>query len=99
MFESSIITAIQERRLLEMTYSGENRIIEPHTLGYLAGKHQLLAWQIRNLNDELIGEEWRIFTVSKITYLNMTTRHFPGKRTSPFNRHVRWDEIISSVHI
>ena len=80
-----IATAIGKKRILRLIYNGEERFIEPHTLGTSSkGNILISAWQIT-------GKEpgWRTFNLIDIENLSITQETFVGPRdgftTAPTN--------------
>ena len=76
-----IINAIQNRRLLEFTYKGHLRIVEPHTFGVFGnGNEILVSYQIDGTSDSGGVPDWRPFTFSKIQDLKILNETFSGTR-------------------
>jgi predicted DNA-binding transcriptional regulator YafY len=44
MWNSIITEAIKNKQLIEVAYTQEVRLVEPHVLGYKNAKLELLAW-------------------------------------------------------
>ena len=75
--EHDICIAIRDRRLLEMTYKGNRRVVEPHTLGVDSGGHRTLcAWQLSGGS----GEGFRDFHLDSMSGTSVLDEHFPGPR-------------------
>jgi predicted DNA-binding transcriptional regulator YafY len=72
MFNPVICKAIDERRLLQITYEQKIRLLEPHAYGIDDEDHELLrAWQLSPLPDD-----WRTFRVDKANYIAITYTRF-----------------------
>ena len=75
-----IIKAIQNRKLLALTYNGITRTVEPHTVGVSTrGNDVLSCFQIQGGHIKP-GHEWDLLTISKITNLNVLEDSFSGTR-------------------
>lgn len=73
----SLITAIDERREINFTYSGYERVGQPSAIGKTrAGNVVLRCYQTRGLH-VTPGHEWDLLTVSKISSLTVTDDIFP----------------------
>ncbi len=66
-----IIKAITERKVISFTYKGQNKIVEPFTLGIHKDTSNLLlsAWYLNGESDTTEEPDWRLYTVSKIENL------------------------------
>jgi hypothetical protein len=63
--ECSIRSFAKGRRVLQITYEGKIRLVEPHAYGIDEEDHELLrAWQLSPLPDD-----WRTFRVDKAAYI------------------------------
>lgn len=96
--EQDIRTAIEEKRFLSFTYSQHPRTVEPHVLGIIDGKRQLLAYQLGGSSSS--GSplpEWRKFDLPEITDLVILDESFPGARPTPAGRHVEYDRVLAVV--
>jgi len=75
-----IIDAIHNRETLSLTYSGINRVVEPHAVGVSrAGNDVLRCFQTQG-GHITPGHEWDLFEVSKISNLRGTGHHFASAR-------------------
>lgn len=75
-----IQTAILHRRLLEFTYDGFHRVVEPYVFGSYKGRLQLLCYQVRGESASGKLPEWRRMNVNAISDLRMTRESFIGAR-------------------
>jgi hypothetical protein len=76
MFNPVICQAIEGRRVLQITYEGKIRLVEPHAYGIDEEDHELLrAWQLSPLPDD-----WRTFSVDKAAYIAIADIRFSQPR-------------------
>jgi hypothetical protein len=91
-----IRTAIQEKRLVKVTYLGKVRIIEAHDYGVHKGTVKLLSYQIAGASSGPLPN-WRWMEVDAITEIDLLDRTFRGGRPSPSGKHHCWDELYLRV--
>jgi hypothetical protein len=61
-----IIHAINNRQLLEFTYNGHLRIVEPHTFGIYSNSNEILViYKVDGRSDSGKVLDWGPFTFSK----------------------------------
>lgn len=89
--------AIKSKSIVEFTYSGHRRVVEPHVLGVSGGSLQFLGYQIGGTSSSGGIPEWRRFELSKVSGLTITSDTFPGRRPFPSGRHSSWDRQILVV--
>jgi hypothetical protein len=79
-----IVQAIGERRLIELTYNGYPRIVEPHTYYRTVGGHEMLeCYQVQGRHastDRDADDDWEYFSVSRISNLSLLEKTFSGPR-------------------
>jgi hypothetical protein len=83
-----ICNAIASRRLLRLSYSGWNRVVEPHTYGLGRGRHEVVrAWQVedcvsfdRRLGWNLDPAGWKLLRVDEIRLLELLPDPIPEPR-------------------
>ena len=76
MWQDAICKAIQNKQVLQFTYSRRIRTAEPHLLGYDSdGDLTLSAYQLTGT-----GQGWRDFHVSRLSGLSTTGQTFSGPR-------------------
>jgi predicted DNA-binding transcriptional regulator YafY len=76
MQSNLVCAAIRDRKVLQLTYSGQVRRVEPHLVGYDAdGDLTLHAWQLSGTRPG-----WRNFHLSKATELATIADNFSGVR-------------------
>lgn len=89
MLKTIICDAIEKRQVLEFSYKGSRRRVEPHLLGYDSdGDLTLSAWQLSGTQPG-----WRNFHASKLSGLSTAGETFSGARQD-YNPA---DDTISSV--
>lgn len=88
--------AIANRRLLQLTYNSQLRIVEPHDYGRRRGGLRLLAYQLRGASTRSTPE-WRDFDVAKIEAWTVLDEAFAGSRGGAHQRHKDWDEVFARV--
>lgn len=89
--------AITSKKLIEFTYGGHLRRVEPHVLGINAGITQVLCYQVGGSSSSDSLPNWRRFDLPKISMLKLTDESFPGRRPFPSGEHSPWDETIAIV--
>ncbi len=95
---NQIIEAIENRKLLEFTYDGYFRIVEPHTAGISrTGKDSLSAYQTEGDSNRGSVPCWGQFTVSKIENLQILDETFSGMRQGYTRGDSRMDEIFAEL--
>lgn len=77
-----ICQAIRERQILEFTYDGLLRQVEPHCHGRSQqNKESLRAYQVGGASQSGRIPHWRLFTVSKANGLTLSNERFSGTRS------------------
>jgi predicted DNA-binding transcriptional regulator YafY len=89
-----LAAALAQRRIVELTYAGRRRVVEPHVLGTYHGRLQLLAYQVAGQSSSGGLPEWRRFDVDRIFRVQLLESHFG---TRPARDHARFDEVIAFV--
>lgn len=87
--------AIAHKRLLQLTYSGKLRTVEPHDYGRYKGVEHLLAYQVHGSTTP--RPQWRDFEVAKIEAWTVLDRAFRGSRGGDYRNHKAWDEVYARV--
>ena len=95
--QTVLASAIASKKVVEFSYSGHLREVEPHVLGILDGKVQLLSYQIGGSSSSGGIPEWRRFDVSKMTGVRERNKAFAGARPVPSGMHSSWDRQIAVV--
>jgi predicted DNA-binding transcriptional regulator YafY len=90
MSNSTISSAIRDKRLLQFTYEGSLRLVEPHVYGeYQDGYRVLRAWQ---RSPALTG--WKLFREDKMSGIRTSDMRFDGPRAD----YKRGDKTIRPVY-
>jgi Fic family protein len=91
--------AVANKRLIEVTYSGASRIVEPHDYGVHKDVTRLLAYQLRQsgISGRKILSGWRLVDVSKIEKCDVLTTTFAGSRGGAHEHHYVWDPLYARV--
>jgi hypothetical protein len=95
---AKIQLAIENRRLIEIRYSGAARIVEPHDDGLQHGREHLLVFQLRGParpGHSPIG--WRMLDVTNIETLIVLDETFVGSRGQSHRDHNAWEELYARV--
>ena len=96
--QDAVKRAIQEKCLLEFTYKGHKRVIEPHVLGVKDGAVQVLGYQVDGTSQSGTVPDWRRFDLNLITGLHqLVGSRFAGPRAFPSGKHSSWDYHIEIV--
>jgi predicted DNA-binding transcriptional regulator YafY len=91
--------AITNKRLLQLSYAGRLRVIEPHDYGIRDGKTSLLAYQRRADSGASPKDVrgWRLFDVSRIDRCIVLEDSFEGSRAASHQRHYVWEVVYARV--
>jgi predicted DNA-binding transcriptional regulator YafY len=74
-------SAITNRNLLEFSYKGHHRVVEPFTYGITPkGNEVLRAYQTDGTSESGAVPDWRLFSVNKIEGLVILDSHFTQAR-------------------
>lgn len=93
-----IINAVENYNLLEFSYKGHHRIVEPHTYGVNhKGNETLVAYQIDGTSDEGDVPDWKQFTIEKISNLHVLDETFTSTRKGYKKGDSRMDEIYAEL--
>jgi hypothetical protein len=91
--------AIANKLLIQASYGGGVRVLEPHDYGVQKGVQRLLAYQVRRTGGApgraITG--WRLLDVSKIGDCVVLDETFPGSRGGSRLHHYKWDEVFARV--
>jgi hypothetical protein len=88
--------AIAGRHLIQFTFQGLPRLVEPHDYGIAGGHARLLAYQVGGRSHGSLPN-WRMFDVDRLTRLAMLDETFPGTRARAGQSHKPWDELFCRV--
>src|SRR2546422_5588121 len=91
--------AIANKRLVQLSYHGRVRVVEPHDYGELNHTTKLLIYQVSTSGDmrKKNPRGWRLLEVSEITECAVLDKMFPGTRGESYKRHLAWEVVYSRV--
>jgi hypothetical protein len=91
--------AIAGKRLLEVSYKGSVRLVEPHDYGVQNGQVRVFVYQLRATRSQpgkgVTG--WRMLDVPKIDRCVVMERTFKGSRGTADQDHNVWDVLYARV--
>ncbi|MCS5420488.1 MULTISPECIES: hypothetical protein [Psychrilyobacter] len=77
-----IVRAIEEKRLISLTYDSLDRIVEPHACGVSTkGDQTLRCFQIKGSHASKKHHDWMLLKFSKISNLEVMEEKFDSPRT------------------
>jgi hypothetical protein len=91
-----IWTAIEQTRMIRLTYHQKERILEPHDHGILNGSVQLLGYQVAGSSSRPLPN-WLLMKTDEITDLELLDQTFPGGRPTATGNHIKWDQLFIRV--
>ena len=97
--DGQLRSAIAGKRLLELTYKGSVRLVEPHDYGEQKGNIRLFVYQ-RRTSFVVPGKSptgWRMLDVPKIERCVVTEQAFEGSRGTSDQDHNVWDVLYARV--
>jgi bifunctional DNA-binding transcriptional regulator/antitoxin component of YhaV-PrlF toxin-antitoxin module len=83
--------AIAHRRLVQLVYKGQQRLVEPHDYGLRNNEAQLLVFQ--KSGGSSVG--WRSLKLAEMSDFQVLETTFPGGR--PAGEHIAWDVLYARV--
>lgn len=91
--------AIANKRLIEVTYSGAPRVVEPHDYGVIKEVTRLLAYQHRQngVSGRRVLSGWRLLDVSRIEKCDVLSTTFQGSRGGAHEHHYQWNPLYARV--
>jgi hypothetical protein len=92
----SICAAIEQTRMLRLTYHNKERMIEPHDHGLLNGSLQLLGYQVAGSSSRPLPN-WLLMKTDEIIDLKLLDRTFPGGRPTASGSHIKWEKLFIRV--
>ena len=76
-----ICDTIRDRCVLEFTYQGRPRVVEPHAYGISRASNEVIrCYQTGGTSSSDTVPCWRLMEVSQIESLTVTEEHFVGER-------------------
>jgi len=94
--DALIRAAIDQRRLLELTFHDKRRIVEPHDYGIHKGVAKLLSYQVAGASSSPLPN-WRWIEVNAISDVRLLDTTFAGGRGDSPGTHHRWDKVFARV--
>jgi hypothetical protein len=91
-----ICTAIEQTRMIRLSYHGKERIVEPHDHGVLNGSVQLLGYQVAGASARRLPN-WLLMKTDEIVNLKLLDQTFPGGRPTSTGNHIKWDKLFIRV--
>lgn len=77
---SSVMQAIQQRKVLELRYHGYSRIVEPHTYGRdKDGDEILRCYQTSGGSESGERDGWKLLKVREVFFLHLTNSTFVAR--------------------
>lgn len=97
--DSVLRFAIAGRRLLQLTYHGRVRVVEPHDYGVLKGRARVLVYQLRASGEARAKSAtgWRLLDVDKMQACTVLDDTFGGSRGLDHRQHQTWDVLYARV--
>jgi hypothetical protein len=82
MDRSTIIRALEERRVLQVIYAGGGpRTVQPHAIMRKANGTELLeAYQVQGIGERGAEHGWRHFDLGRIDHVSLESTHFEPRR-------------------
>jgi predicted DNA-binding transcriptional regulator YafY len=96
--DQQLRSAIANKRLIQFTYEGAQRVAEPHDYGIRDGAVKTLVYQRRkgHRQDER-ARGWRSLEISKIEDCVVLDDTFKGSRAKAEQHHLEWDVLFARV--
>jgi len=91
-----IWTAVEQMRMIRLTYHDKERILEPHDHGVLNGSVQLLGFQTAGASSRPLPN-WLLMKTDEVVDLELLEQTFPGGRSTATGNHIRWDILFIRV--
>lgn len=81
--EKRICDSIRDRKIIEFSYEGGIRVVEPHCYGLQreTGREVLLGYQTGGYTRSGGVPDWRVYDISKVSDLRITDISFLGPRS------------------
>ena len=79
---ATIETALRQRRPLNLSYHGRQRLISPHALGIKNNRAMLLAYQTNNPTNPA-DPQWRCMYLDQIDHITLAHPTTNGKPPTP----------------
>jgi hypothetical protein len=100
---SALCAAINARRVIEFSYHGGYRTVEPYALGITmrgdADNESLICYQTGGQNDLDQGGGWKLYRVSEMEEIKLSREQFPGNRPGYDPDNIDMVEIVCRVRL
>ncbi|WP_428000136.1 hypothetical protein [Acidovorax sp.] len=94
MHSNTLTAAIQQRRVVVLSYHGYTRTVEPHCVGRGSdGTEKLRCWQTSGGSDSGERQGWKLLNVNEIHGAATTEATFPSARTG----YARGDKAMRQI--
>ena len=99
MLDDELRRAIEAKHLLQLSYKGKLRVVEPHDYGVYKGVARLFVYQVRGASTTQgrQGRGWKLLDVEKIAGGIVLDETFSGSRGDYFDQHLAWDVVYARV--
>lgn len=99
MFDTEFRLAIAGKHLLQISYKGTLRVVEPHDYGIYKGVARLFVYQVRGASSTQgrQGRGWKLLDAEHIAGCVVLDETFPGSRGDYHQNHLAWDEVYARV--
>ena len=99
MFDKELRQAIAGKRLIQLSYKGKLRVVEPHDYGIYKGVARLFVYQVRGASTTQgrEGRGWKLLDAEKIAGCIVLDDTFSGSRSGYDGRHLAWDAVYARV--
>ncbi len=99
MFDREFRLAIAGKHLIQLSYKGTLRVVEPHDYGVYKGVARLFVYQVRGASSTQgrAGRGWKLLDVEHIAGCVVLPETFPGSRGDYHQNHLDWDEVYARV--
>lgn len=95
MHSNTLIAAIQQRRVVVLSYHGYTRTVEPHCVGQGSDRtDKLRCWQTGGGSESGERQGWKLLNVSEVHGASMTATAFPGARSG----YARGDKAMRQIY-
>jgi len=99
MLDEALRLAIEKKRLIQLSYKGKLRVVEPHDYGVYKGVARLFVYQVRGASTTQgrEGRGWKLLDVEKIAGCIVLDETFSGSRGDYYEQHLGWDTVYARV--
>jgi hypothetical protein len=99
VFDAELRRAIAEKRLIQLSYKGKLRVVEPHDYGVYKGVARLFVYQVKGASTTQgrEGRGWKLLDADKIAGCVVLDETFSGSRGDYYDQHLPWDIVYARV--